>query len=142
MKTKTLLPLLLLIMTLSFACKKIDQEHEEAMNVEIKTIDFSKLKQGEYTGYYAGGMFGWRENECRAFIDSINTDSSRVISVELIRSVEDRPQSFFDTLYNRVITRQSLQVSAISGATLTSKAHLKALEDALIKSEQAYSENE
>ncbi|MNW05080.1 FMN-binding domain protein [compost metagenome] len=34
-------------------------------------------------------------------------------------------------LFNHVIKSQSLQVDVISGATLTSKAHLKALENAL-----------
>jgi uncharacterized protein with FMN-binding domain len=36
-----------------------------------------------------------------------------------------------DDLFQRVIKSESLQVDAISGATLTSKAHLKALEKAL-----------
>ena len=39
-------------------------EHDEARNLEIQTIDFTELKEGEFTGYYAGGMYQWRENEC------------------------------------------------------------------------------
>ena len=120
----------------SYGCEKINSEHEEAANLEIKVIDFSKLKKGEYNGYYAGGMEGWRENECLVSVDSINADSSSVTNIVLIRSAEDCEQSFFDELYNRVIAHQSLQVDVISGATLTSKAHLKAIEDALIKSQQ------
>lgn len=126
----------LIFLTSFIGCEKIDSEHDEAMNLEIKVIDFSKLNYGEYKGYYAGGMYEWRENECLVTIDSISNDSSRVSKIELIRSVEDRPQSFFDELYKRVIEKQSLQVDVISGATLTSKAHLKAIENALIKSEK------
>jgi uncharacterized protein with FMN-binding domain len=38
-------------------------------------------------------------------------------------------------LFRHVIESQSLQVDVISGATLTSKAHLKALENALEQAE-------
>lgn len=130
----------ILIICSTQACEKIDNEHNEANNVTLSEIDFSKLKSGEYLGYYAGGMYGWRENECKVVIDSIGKGSSIVSKIELIRSVEDRPNSFFEELYNRVIEKQSLQVDVISGATLTSKAHFKAIEDALLKSEQEISE--
>jgi uncharacterized protein with FMN-binding domain len=39
-------------------------------------------------------------------------------------------------LYDRVIESQSLQVDTISGATLTCKARLKAVENALIKAQK------
>jgi len=38
-------------------------------------------------------------------------------------------------LYDRVVQAQSLQVDTISGSTLTSKAYLKAVEDALNKAQ-------
>jgi uncharacterized protein with FMN-binding domain len=41
-----------------------------------------------------------------------------------------------EDLFKRVIDSDSLQVDAISGATLTSKAHLKALENALKQSQK------
>ncbi len=135
MNTKILVTIITIILLTSYGCKKINLEHDEAMNLEIKAIDFSTLTPGEYTGYYAGGMYGWRENECKVTVDTLSKDYSRVITIELIQSVEDQPQSFFDELYQRVIDKQSLQVDVISGATLTSKAHFKAIEDALIKSE-------
>lgn len=136
MNVKIFIPIISIILLASYGCKKVNSEHEEAMNVEIRKIDFNKLKKGEYNGYYCGGMYGWRENECLVVVDSINMDSCRVDKIELIRSEEDRPQSFFDELYGKVVDKQSLQVDVISGATLTSKAHLKAIEDALLKSEQ------
>jgi uncharacterized protein with FMN-binding domain len=40
-------------------------------------------------------------------------------------------------LYDRVIQAQSLQVDTISSATLTSKAYLKAVENALVQAQQA-----
>jgi uncharacterized protein with FMN-binding domain len=38
-------------------------------------------------------------------------------------------------LYSRVIAQQSLQVDTISGATLTSKAYLQAVENALVQAQ-------
>ena len=134
MKTSYII-LIIFFLFCSSACDKIDNEHDEARNITLSDIDFSKLTRGEFQGYYAGGMYGWRENECKVIVDSISKDSSRVTKIELIRSAEDRPQSFFKELYNRVIEKQSLKVDVISGSTLTSKAHLKAVEDALMKSE-------
>lgn len=126
-----------LVLTASLTgCTKINEEHKEAANLYISNINFQSLKTGTFRGYYEGGMYGWRENECLVTVDSTSTGSVQVVAVELIRSVEDRPHSFFAELYHRVIDRQSLQVDVITGATLTSRAHLKALENALIKAKQ------
>lgn len=142
MRTRRITALASILSTIIICgCGKVNMEHEEAKNLEIINIDFKDLSKGEYKGYYAGGMHGWRENECLVYVDSINKDSCRVNKIELISSTEDRPQAFFNELYGRVINKQSLQVDAIGGATLTSKAHLKAIEDALIKSEQQISDN-
>jgi uncharacterized protein with FMN-binding domain len=40
-----------------------------------------------------------------------------------------------EVLYERVIQAQSLQVDTISSATLTSKAYLKAVENALLQAQ-------
>jgi len=117
------------------ACKTLDSEHDEAKSIAISNINFSKLKKGEYQGYYAGGMYGWRENECRIVVDSITSNSSKVVTIELLKSKSDYTKQFLDTLYNRVLTKQTLQVDAVSGATLDSKACLKAMENALTKAE-------
>ena len=41
----------------------------------------------------------------------------------------------FERLYARVIQAQSLQVDTISGATLTSKAYLQSVENALLQAQ-------
>ena len=45
-----------------------------------------------------------------------------------------------ETLFGRVLEARSLQVDAISSATLTSKAHLKTLENALLQAQAEYAE--
>jgi len=41
-----------------------------------------------------------------------------------------------ETLYDRVIAGQSLHVDTVSGATLTSKAYLQAVENALVQAQR------
>jgi uncharacterized protein with FMN-binding domain len=120
--------ILVLYFTLTSAsCSKLSMEHEEARNIVITHIDFSTLSDGQYTGYYSGGMYAWRENECQ-----VTVDCTRVTRIELISSTAAYSTEFLDTLYNRVIRQQSLQVDVVSGSTLDSKACLKAVEDALL----------
>ncbi len=108
---------------------RLNKEHIEAKNIPLDGADFSKLKDGTYTGNYAGGMYKWRANEVEVTIGT-----GKVTGIQQQNS-KDPAAARFDTelLYKRVIDAQSLQVDTISGATLTSKAYLKAVEDALIK---------
>jgi uncharacterized protein with FMN-binding domain len=90
-----------------------------------------KLVDGSYFGVYEGGMYKWRENEVQVMVTS-----AKVSEIDLLSSKENRPPEFTEELFNRVIKKQSLQVDVITGATLTSNAFLKSIENALIKAEQ------
>jgi len=105
------------------------REHREAAALPIAMIDFSRLNDGVYTGAYEGGMYKWRANEAR-----VTVEGGRVTDIELVRSgnVEtERAQA--EKLYGRIVAAQSLQVDAVSGATLTCKGYLKAVENALVQ---------
>lgn len=120
--------LLVLYITLTSAsCSKLSLENEEARNIGIANIDFKSLMDGQYSGYYEGGMYSWRENECQ-----VTVDCTRVTRIVLISSAAEYTGEFLDTLYNRIIRQQALQVDVVSGSTLDSKACLKAVEDALL----------
>ena len=112
------------------SCFSLSREHEEARNVEIRTINFKKLIDGSYRGVYEGGMYKWRENEVQVIVTS-----GKVSKIALLNSKENKPPDFSEELFNRVIKHQSLQVDVISGASLTTKALLKSIENALIKAE-------
>lgn len=108
---------------------KLMKEHKEAKNLPIKDIDFKSVKNGTYKGNYAGGMYKWRANECEAKVES-----GKVLSIKLTSTIDPAKQNMqVDELYKRVIDKQSLQVDTISTATLTSKAYLKAVENALLQ---------
>lgn len=110
----------------------LSREHEEAANVPLDLADFSHLQDGTFTGEYEGGMYKWRASTCR-----LTVKDGKVVSIELLES-DDPGQENTDVkiLYDRVVSAQSLQVDTISGASLTSKAYLAAVQDALLDAQQ------
>jgi len=109
----------------------IAKEHKEAMNLPLNAIDFGNLKDGVYIGEYEGGMYKWRANTVE-----VTVSGGKVISIKLLNATfaYDDPDKLA-ALFDRVVAQQSLQVDAISGATLTSKGFLQAVENALLQAE-------
>lgn len=106
------------------------KEHNEAKSLPLDAVNFAQLRDGTYIGVYEGGMYRWRANEVR-----VTVSSGKVAQIEPLKGVEDQGGGSTQMLYNRVIEAQSLQVDTISGATLTSKAYLQAVENALVQAQ-------
>lgn len=104
----------------------LSKEHNEAKNLPLNGVDFSRLNDGTYIGVYEGGMYKWRANKVQ-----VTVSSGKVTDIKIQEHKENQSAEFTGKLYDRVIKAQSLQVDTISGATLTSKAYLKAVENAL-----------
>lgn len=127
---KTFLAAILILSLISLsACQKLSKEHNEAKNLSISNIDFSTLKDGEYNGTYYGGMYGWRSNSVK-----VTVESGKVKGIELLHSKElSGEDGKHEEIAQKVISAQSLQIDSVSGATLTTKSHLKSIENALLK---------
>ncbi len=107
------------------------KEHAEAQSVPLDAVDFGRLQDGTYTGDYAGGMYKWRTSEVE-----VTVSSGKVSKIKLLKTVDPaRSNVQQDVLFDRVVQAQSLKVDTLSTATLTSKAWLKAVENALLKAE-------
>lgn len=106
----------------------IMKEHREARSLPLNKVNFSILEDGTYHGYYDGGMYHWRINDCDV------TVTNGKVSQILLSNSNDPAEANIEAamLYDRVIETQSLQVDTLSGATLTSKAYLQCVENALI----------
>jgi uncharacterized protein with FMN-binding domain len=112
---------------------RLMKEHQEARSLPLNAVDFGKLNDGTYHGAYEGGMYKWRANEC-----DVKVTDGRVAGIQLVGSKDPGSKNTQqEVLYDRVIEAQSLQVDTISGATLTSKAWLQAVENALLKAQHA-----
>jgi len=115
-----------------FGWSRLMKEHKEARSLPLNAVDFGKLNDGTYHGAYAGGMYKWRANEC-----DVTVTNGRVTDIQLVGSKDPGSKNTqHKELYDRVIKAQSLQVDTITSATLTSKAWLQAVENALIPAQR------
>lgn len=106
----------------------------EIAQMEIGQIDFSSLNDGTYTGSYIGTKGHMRDVTLTVTVENgVITDIS--IPGEALDE-EGNPAELGEGVtaigyLTRAAAAQSLGIDAISGATLTSKTLLKALENAL-----------
>lgn len=86
---------------------------------------------GSYRGSYtialpAGAYAAFRHVEV-----DVSVASGSITAIELVEPKVMRSAEFFRELPARIVAAQSLDVDAVSGVTFTSKAFMKAVQDAL-----------
>jgi uncharacterized protein with FMN-binding domain len=96
---------------------------EEGKNVEISGLDLSKVGDGTYTGSFEEGR--WTNRLQVTVMDHKITD------IKILDDVAFSKPEISEDLFGRVIKAQDTRVDAVSQATVTSKAYLKAIEDAI-----------
>ena len=79
-------------------------------------------------------MYKWRANKVQVTVSSGSVTDIKKLG-EKKAECGEKPE-LTGELFNRVIEAQSLQVDTVSGATLTSKAYLKSVEDALMQAQK------
>lgn len=110
----------------------------ELTNLEIGSVDFQNLRDSTYTGTYEGTTGHLRDASVEVTIagGEITDIRTRKGAVdEQGNPTKIAGEMTVETLFDRVLAARSLQVDAVSSATLTSKAHLKALENALLQAQ-------
>lgn len=96
--------------------------------------EFSKLNDGTYVGEYIGTKSHLRDTKVEVKISGGEISDIKILKGALDN--EGKPSKLTNgksvqNLFDDVKKKKTFQVDVISGATLTSKAHLKALENAL-----------
>ncbi len=110
----------------------------ELQNMVIADVDFKRLRDGVYKGEYKGTKDSFRNAAVEVTVDSGAVAKIKVTGGALAnekQATEIKNGHTINNLFDEVIKSQSLQVDVISGATLTSKAHLRAVENALEQAE-------
>ena len=93
----------------------------EGKNLVIEDVEIESLEDGIYTGGYEAGR--WTNSVEVAVRDG------RIISIQLLEGFNQ--ENARETVYQGIIHNQTLMVDVHSGATVSSKAYLKAVENAL-----------
>ena len=96
---------------------------KEAKSLEISNIDLTQLTDGEYTGSYENGRFSSDVE--------VTIKDHEIVEINRISERSDPQASVYEEIIDAVISEQKVDIDTVSGATATTNALLKAIEDAL-----------
>jgi uncharacterized protein with FMN-binding domain len=90
--------------------------------VTIADVDLSAIDDGDYVGSYDLGLVSVKVK--------VRVEGNRIKRIEILEHKNGRGTAA-EAIVNNVVKAQSLEVDVIAGATASSKAILKAVENAL-----------
>ena len=95
----------------------------EVKALKINPVDLYSLSDDVYTGNYC------RTRWC--FSVEVEVRAHQMVSIEIVDARMNSLKKVTDELTGRILDKQQVTVDAYTGATVTSKAVLKAVENAL-----------
>ena len=124
MKKKLLIALGLIVILLFGVFLALANGLSEGAAVTLDGIDLSGKPDGSYTGAYE---FKRRSNTL-----IVHVKDHTITAIDIEKNVfAGTTTNWADEIFQRVMEAQDTKVDAVSGATVTSKAYLKAIENAL-----------
>ncbi|MHC1735827.1 MAG: FMN-binding protein [Erysipelotrichaceae bacterium] len=96
---------------------------EEGANVSVGSIDLSQTPDGAYEGKYT--LNRWKNTLI------VHVENHRIVSIDVEKDVMIQLDTVTQGVIDEVLAKQSLDIDIQAGATVTTKAYLKAIEDAL-----------
>jgi len=94
-----------------------------AQALELNQIDLTQIDDGKYVGTYETTRWS---NKVEVVIEN-----HEIKEITIVKDVMIALEGLSDRLFKRVIDNQSIEVDIETGSTITSKAYLKAIENAL-----------
>lgn len=116
--------LLVVAVGLAAAVLATEGQRKEDRDLTIADVDFSEIPDGNYRGSYEG----WN-----AFYVLVTVAGGEVTDIRITDDSTSPANNVTDEVLERVVDGQSLDLDAVSGATVTTKALLKAVEVALVE---------
>lgn len=113
-----------LILHIAFCITSLNEYNQQVATITFSDIEISDVTDGEYIGEYDVGYI---------YAEVKVTVSQGVIKdIELLKHLNERGEAG-ERVIPEILSKQSIDVNAISGATNSSKVIKKAVEDALEK---------
>ena len=91
----------------------------------INDVNPSLLRDGMYNGKYSAGRWSNEVN--------VEIKDGKITDIDVVKDVTFPKSEVREDLINKVIEKQNTNIGVISGATVTSKAYLKSIENAFKK---------
>ena len=98
---------------------------KSGVNLVINNVDLSSLSDGTYDGKYNAGRW---TNEM-----NVTIKDHKITKLDVVKDVSISKFEVTNAMLSKVIKKQNTNVDVVSGATVTSKAYLKSIENALNK---------
>ena len=117
--------IIVLISIIFFAGIYLTNGLEAGEKLGIYPISISEQPDGIYEGSYSGGRWSNRV--------VVTIEAGKITDINILESVLIEKPEITSKLIAKVLAKQDLTIDAVSGATVTSKAYLKAIEQALKK---------
>lgn len=110
---------------------------KEIDEIVIGNPDFSKLRDGTFEGKYRGKVDHLRDVtvEIKVSSGALTKIKTKKDALKKGPQRENKYESAAEAMLGSIIEKQTLNVDVVSGATLTCKTRLKAVEDALEKAQ-------
>jgi uncharacterized protein with FMN-binding domain len=100
----------------------MNRGQNEVMNTKINNIEMDKVSDGVYTGEFKG--YRWSNTVL------VTVANHKITNITFAKGQQFRVKEVEDKLIGEVTDNQSLNVDTVTGATISSKAILKAIENA------------
>jgi len=107
------------------SCAAPRSEHDRVREMTIHRVDLSTVPDGKHQGRFGYG--------CHSFTVEATVQNRRLVKVDLLTKADYEYAKKAAPVLTRMVERQSPNVDAVTGATTTSKAIMKATERALVK---------
>lgn len=114
--------ILVVALGLGVALLVTEGQRREDINLAIADVDFSNVPDGTYRGTYDG----WNK-----FAVLVTVSGGEVTDIKIAEDSANPATDVTDEIMKRIIAGQSLELDAVSGATITTKDILKSVEIAL-----------
>ena len=127
-KYKIILPIIIIVLAVFIIAVKLVSDSQKNLDqlagATIQNVDLKNIPNGVYRG------------ECNVFpisvIVDVTVNNHKIIKIDLIKHTNGKGTPA-EILTSKVVEAQSLNIDTVSGATYSSKAILKAIENALLK---------
>jgi uncharacterized protein with FMN-binding domain len=104
-------------------CGCMSEEIRAVRVMRINNVDISRVRDGSYEGSFSYGSFN--------YLVRTTVKKNRIVKVEILKNRDTKYARMAERVAERVLEKQTPDVDAITGATTTSKALLKAIEYSL-----------
>jgi uncharacterized protein with FMN-binding domain len=112
-----------LVLLLTISVFFVNRGMDKIDALVINPVDIVSIPDGTYKGNYCEGRW--------CYDLSVQVEGGRIVSITLNDDIMKIFQSVHEKLTKEIVDQQRITVDAVSGATITSKAFLKAVENAL-----------